>query len=69
MTPNIGGWFLLFLNVQIAVFELWATVTNHQTMSMWVWKIDVLYLWFRPLVVVTMLVLMWHFHFFRSPKL
>lgn len=60
-----GVWAVLVLLGGVAVFEAWATITKHQTISMAIWDWEAGRLWARLLVVIALAVLTVHFVFHR----
>lgn len=61
MTTNLGGYAWLVLLLLITGYELWAGVTNRQTLSEWVWWYNASHPWFMYVVLTGVTILMLHF--------
>ena len=60
---HIGGWMWGLLIVLVILYEGWATFSNHQTMSEWVWWYRFHHVWFAYLFVGLLGLLVWHLFF------
>ena len=58
-----AAWMILGLLIALAIFEMWALRTHHNTISHLFQRLSRLRTWFRWLVGAGMVILSWHLLF------